>query len=265
MKGLKYKFFFITLFLFIHICLQGQCKIETRAFAPGEVIRYHAYYNWGVLWINAGEVEFKVTSKKFEGRDVHHLYAWGASFKSYDWIFKVRQKYQAYIDPETQLPLWYERDVVEGSYTAYEDYKFDYTNNQIRTYVQKRQRPGVTGSLPLSPCRFDVMSAIYYFRSVDFSKYRVGEKIPISIVLDSEMYQLYLRYLGKEEVQTRDKKKHKCIKFAVQLVEGSIFKANEEAIIWVTDDNNKVPVIVEAPILVGTVKAILVDTEGLKH
>ena len=243
----------------------AQCFIESKAFDSGEVITYKAYYNWGFIWLHAGDVVFTVTSKKYEGRDVYHLYSYGSSFKSYDWIFKIREKYQAYIDCETQLPLWYERDVYEGGYTAFEDYQFDYENNQVLTYVQKGKRPVVNGSLPITPCLFDILSAVYFFRSVDFSKYSVGDKIPINMLLDSQTYNLYIRYLGKEEVKTRDKKKYKCLKFAIQLVEGTVFKGDEDAVIWVTDDENKVPVIVEAQILVGSVKAILSDTEGLKH
>ena len=169
------------------------------------------------------------------------------------------------VNAETQIPFWYEHDVTEGSYTAFEDYKFDYENNLIHTYVQKRTRPAVQGTLPLTPCLFDVMSAVYYFRSVDFSKYKVGDKIPIDMILDSQTYNLYVRYLGKEEVQTRDKTKFKCIKFAIQMVEGTIFKGDEDAVVWVTDDENKVPVIVEAQIIVGSVKAILNGAKGLRH
>lgn len=243
----------------------AQCMIDTKAFAPGEVLKYNAYYNWGFIWVHAGEVEFNVTKKKYGGRDVHHLYAFGTSYKSYDWIFKIREKYQAYIDPQTQMPLWYERDITEGGYTAFEEYKFDYSNNQIHTYVQKQKQQGVSGTLPLTPCLFDVMSAVYFFRSVDFSRYRVGEKIPIDMILDSQSYHLYIRYLGKEEVKTRNKRTYKCIKFAIQLVEGTVFKGDEDAFIWITDDENKVPVIVEAQIIVGSVKAILTDAKGLKY
>jgi len=119
--------------------------------------------------------------------------------------------------------------------------------------------------LSLTPCLFDIMSAVYYFRSVDFNQYKPGDRIPLNMILDSESYNLSMRYLGKEEVKTRDKKKYKCIKFAIQLVEGTIFKGDEDAVIWVTDDENKVPVIVEAQIIVGSVKAILSDAKGLKH
>ena len=251
--------------IWIQIAAYAQCSIDSKAFAPGELITYKAYYNWGFIWLNAGEVEFRVASKKYEGRDVYHFYSYGATFKSYDWIFKIREKYQSYVNPETLLPVWYERDVYEGGYTAFEDYKFDYRNNLIHTYVQKGKRPAKEGSLPITPCLFDILSAVYYFRSVDFSKYKAGDRIPINMILDSESYQLYMRYLGKEEVKTRDKKKYKCIKFAVQLVEGTVFKGDEDAVIWVTDDANKVPVIVEAQILVGSVKAILNEAKGLKY
>ena len=257
----------VTLFIIVwaQIAVHAQCRIDSKAFAPGEVITYKVYYNWGFIWLHAGEVEFKVTSKKYEGRDVYHLYGYGASFKSYDWIFKVREKYQSYVDTETLMPLWYERDVYEGGYTAFEDYKFDYKNHVINTYIQKRKNPGAYGTLPLTPCLLDVMTAVYYFRSIDVSKYRVGDKIPLNMILDSESYNLHMRYLGKEVVKTRDKKQYNCLKFAIQLVEGTIFKGDEDAIIWVTDDQNKVPVIVEAQILVGSVKAILDTTKGLKH
>ena len=255
-------FIYLTCFT---ILSYAQCRIDTKAFGHGEEITYDAYYNWGFFWLHAGEVDFKVTSQKYNGRDVYHLYAYGTSFKSYDWIFKIREKYQSYVDPETLMPLWYERDVTEGTYTAFEDYKFDYQNNLIHTYIQKRQKPAVVGTLPLTPCLFDVMTAVYYFRSVDFSKYKAGDKIPINMILDSQTYDLYIRYLGKEEVKTRNKQKYKCIKFSVQLVEGSVFKGGEDCIIWVTDDKNKVPVIVEAKILVGSVKAILNKTKGLKY
>ncbi|MDR1668143.1 MAG: DUF3108 domain-containing protein [Bacteroidales bacterium] len=244
---------------------QAQCPVDTKAFEVGETLKYNAYYNWGFIWLNAGEAEFNVSSKWYNGRKVLHLWAYGTTFKSYDWIFTVREKYQSYVDPETLMPLWYERDVKEGSYTAFENYTFDYANHLIHTYVQKRDRPGVNGTLELTPCLLDVMTAIYYFRSVDFNRYTAGDKIPIHMILDSHAYRLYIRYLGKETVKTRNKNAYKCIKCAIQLVEGTMFKGDEDAVVWVTDDENKIPVIVEAQIVVGSVKAILSETKGVKN
>ena len=47
------------------------------------------------------------------------------------------------------------------------------------------------------------------------------------------------------------------------LVEGTIFKGGEDMTIWVTDDGNRVPIMVEAKILIGSVKAIITGAEGL--
>ena len=111
---------------------------------------------------------------------------------------------------------------------------------------------------------FDVLSAIYQCRSLDFNLIKINEKIPVKIVLDGKVYPLYVRLIGKEIIKDRSDKKYRCIKFSALLVEGSIFKGGEDMNIWVTDDENRVPVLVEAKILIGSVKVYLNRTEGLK-
>ena len=86
------------------------------------------------------------------------------------------------------------------------------------------------------------------------------------MIIDGKIYPLYIRYLGKENIRTHDgKQQYKCIKFSVLLVEGTIFKGGEDMNIWVTDDENKIPVLVESKILVGSVKAYLNTTQGLRN
>ena len=69
----------VVILLWVQMVAHAQCRIDSKAFAPGEVITYKAYYNWGFIWLHAGEVEFNVTSKRYGGRDVYHLYALGTS------------------------------------------------------------------------------------------------------------------------------------------------------------------------------------------
>ena len=120
-------------------------------------------------------------------------------------------------------------------------------------------------------CTFDVLSAVYYCRTINFEKYKTNEKIPVNIVLDGKTYSLYLRYLGKEVIKSRDDtknsevRKYRCIKFSAMLVEGTIFKGGENMFIWVTDDENRIPVLVEAKILIGSVKAYVNTIEGIRY
>ena len=79
-----------------------------------------------------------------------------------------------------------------------------------------------------------------------------------------EIHDIYIRYLGKERIKNRDGRKFDCLKFKPLLVEGTIFESGEDMTVWVTDDQNRVPIIVEAKILIGSVKAVFVDAKGLR-
>ena len=90
-------------------------------------------------------------------------------------------------------------------------------------------------------------------------------KIPISVIIDDNIYPIYIRELGKEVVENQDGTKYRCIKFSAKMVQGTIFKGDEDILVWVTDDENKIPVYIEAKILVGTVKAYVKEMKGLRN
>ena len=104
-----------------------------------------------------------------------------------------------------------------------------------------------------------------YCRTLDFDKYKKGDRIPITMAIDNEIFDLYIRYLGRERLRTRDGTIFNTIRFSAMLVEGTIFKGGEDLQVWVTDDKNRVPIQVEAKILVGSVKAVLTGMEGLMY
>ena len=56
----------------------------------------------------------------------------------------------------------------------------------------------------------------------------------------------------------------RCIKFAPLLIEGTIFSAGSGMTVYVTDDKNRVPLLIETPILVGSIRARVNNMEGLR-
>jgi hypothetical protein len=82
--------------------------------------------------------------------------------------------------------------------------------------------------------------------------------------LDDKVYHLYIRYLGKERIQTRYGT-FNTIKISPLLIEGSIFKGGEKMAIWVSDDANHMPVRIDSPILVGSIKVDLMGFEKLRN
>jgi hypothetical protein len=85
------------------------------------------------------------------------------------------------------------------------------------------------------------------------------------MLLDRKVEDLYFRYLGKENVKTRNGKLYRCQKVSVFLLQGDFFPEGEYMKIWFTDDQNHLPVQVETKIQVGSVKALLIETKSMKY
>ncbi len=241
------------------------CKTINTAIKSGESIQYKITYNVGNLWVGAGEVRFDVKLEEYRKRPVYHIVSTGKTYKSYDWFFKVRDRYETYCDTSTLLPLRFKRRVWEGDYTLNLQYVFNNAHNKVYSIYKKLDYDVHFDTIPVTNCTYDVLSIIYSARNIDFSLHKPGDTIPITIILDNELSNLYIRYTGKETCLIDKMGKFRCITFSPLLVEGTIFKEGENMKVWVTDDKNKVPVMVESPIIVGSVKAILKSWKGLRN
>lgn len=266
MMSKKYHLLFLFIFSTCTIVSKSQLlQKEFPVFKDGETITYDAVYNWGIIWLNAGIVEFKVTKTKYKNEDAFLFNSFGTSLKSYDWFFKVRDYFQSYANTNTLKPYFFERNTSEGGYNVLDRCVFNYADSVVYTKIKKTDKPYTEDTIKLQKNAFDLLSAVYYTRNIDFEKFKINDKIPVRIMLDNEFFDLYIRYLGKEILETHDNRKFNTLKFSVLLIEGTIFKGGEDLFVWVTDDFNRIPVLVEAKILIGSVKAALVSTKNLKY
>lgn len=261
---LKHSLFLILLAINL-ITASAQCNDHNHAFKAGEVVNYHAYYNWGFIWINAGQVSFSVEEATVINEPAYHLKSYGSTYDSYDMLFKVRDTFETKVDTTHLQPFEFRRITNEGNYHAKYHYLFNSKNRSIKASIQKEKETKKDTTLFWKDCSFDLLTMVYKARNIDYSKYRINEKIPIRMVVDGEVHDIYIRYLGKETIKNRDGRKFNCLKFSPLLVEGTIFKSGEDMTVWVTDDNNRIPIIVEAKILIGSVKAVFVDAKNTRH
>jgi hypothetical protein len=231
------------------------CGIRNSSFQADEEISYIVYYNVAGIYVNAGSATFTNQLERMNGRPVYHVVGEGKTNPSYDWIYKVRDRYESYIDTATLEPLKFLRNVNEGGYKKYENITFNHTANTAVT---------TTGVFKVPECVQDVVSSIYYARNIDFNKYQVNDRIPFSMFLDNEVYSMYIRYLGKETVKTKYGK-FRAIKFKPLLIKGTIFEGGEKMTVWVTDDGNHIPIRIESPIVVGTVKVDMMSYKNLRY
>lgn len=239
------------------------CSIYNTAFQPGEEMTYKLYYNWNFVWIAAGEVTFKVND---EG-NLYHLSALGKTYKSYDPFYKVRDRYDTYVDKQTLLPVTSIREVQEGKYRLYDKITFDQQGKKAVSLRGKTKDNAVPTEYAIDQCMHDILSILYFTRNVNFNQLNAGADIPVKIFIDKETWPLKVKYWGRE----KDKKikglgRFKTIKFSPQVIDNDFyFKKGTEMKAWASDDKNKIPLMIESPLSVGSVKAVLKSYKGLKY
>jgi len=257
-----YLFFF---FLFLSSDIIAQCFSANRVFGDGEEISYTVSYNWGPVWVDAGRVTFCAVSEQYKGKQVWHLKSTGTTFKSYELLFKVRDYYDTRIDPGTFKTYEFRRYIYEGGYTLLNTLIFDHGREMVYSSTKTNNNPVRIDTLKLTPCLFDMLTAVYYVRTLDLANMKPDLRIPVNVLIDDSVYQIQIRAVGKEIVEHPNGMRYRCIRFVANMVKGTIFKGDEDVSVWVTDDQNKVPVYIEAKILIGSIKAYLKGTKGLLH
>ena len=189
------------------------------------------------------------------GKTVYHIAGEGNTNSSYDWIYKVRDKYETYIDTGTMQTLKFVRNVNEGGYKKFQNVTFNKTANTAVTN---------NGVFNVPACVQDVISCVFYARNIDFSNLHPNDKISFSMFLDNEVFSMYIRYIGKETVRTKYGR-FRSLKLKPLLIKGEVFKGGEDMTVWVTDDANHIPVRFESPIVVGKVKIDMMNYENIRH
>lgn len=252
----KLLFFLVAIFYWTTLTAGDEfCGLRNSAFSNGERIYYNVFYSAAGLYFNAGTASFALNMESVNNKTVYHAVGEGKTNSGYDWFYKVRDRYETYFDTTYLQPLKFVRSVDEGGYTKNENVTF---NQQTNTAISK------SGVYKVPGCVQDVLSAVYYARNIDFSKYKEGDKIPFNMFLDDEVYSIYIRYLGKETIKTRYGK-FKTIKFKPLLIKGTLFQGGEKMTVWVSDDSNHVPVRIESPIVVGAVKVDMMSYHNLRY
>ena len=242
----------MAIFLFMSFPLRAGddfCGLPNHAFQTGESITYRVYYTLAGVYIAAGEATFTCSLEKLNEKPVYHVTGEGKTYSFYDNFFRVRDKYESFIDTTNLQPLKFLRSVNEGSFKKYENVSF---NKTARTAITN------SGVFKTPECVQDVLSSMYYARNINFNSYKANDTIPFSMFLDNQVYNLYIRYLGKEVVKTKYGK-FRSIKFKPLLIKGTIFEGGEKMNVWVSDDGNHIPLRVESPISVGSVKVDMMD------
>lgn len=231
-------------------------SIPVKSFKMGEELKYRVHYGW----INAASVKIKVDTRihSIKGRPTYKTTAFGSTYKTFDWAFKVRDYFESFVDTQAMAPLKYYKTVEEDDYRNKDLVYFDHEKEKL-SYV-RNDKPG---TLDMPTYVQDVVSAAFYARTLDFSNATPGKTFPLDIYLDQKVYNLKFKYIGKETISA-DVGKVRCLKFRPQLVVDRVFKDEDDMTIWISDDANKIPIRVQTDIWVGSLKVDLKSYKNLR-
>ena len=243
------------LFLSGGISAQSQTlrKINNKAFKPGEILEFRIHY--GLVDAGIARLEVKNKMHSINNRSAYHVVGIGNTTGAFDWFFKVRDRYETYIDKDALVPWIFIRRVDEGGYIINQDITF---NHYEKTATSAKL------TIPVPENVQDLVSAFYYARTLDYANAKIGAIFPFHAYLDDEVFSMKIKYVGKEQIKTR-LGTFNCIKFRPMLLQGRVFKDEEDMTVWVTDDENRIVVRAEAKILIGSIKMDLDGYSGLTN
>ncbi|MDA8644666.1 DUF3108 domain-containing protein [Flavobacteriaceae bacterium] len=241
----------------------GQALLESvlpqvDSFQEGEWFQLRLHYGP----INASYATFSLERDTLEGKPVFHAKGFGETTGFARLFFKVEDYYESYFDEKTIQPYKFIRNINEGGYTKNVEIDFDQKNGTATVNDKKKAQ---INKFPTTEGVQDLISCFYFLRNFyPKDEIEINESFDINMFFDNENYVFKLKYLGKETVNSKFGK-IECMKFRPLVQSGRVFEEQESVTLWVSDDDNRLPIRLQADILVGSIKADLENFKNLKH
>lgn len=256
MKSKNAYLFIVCFGLFMAVIKPAQS--QELPFKSSEELNFLVYYDApliGKLYAGKASLEVSNSDEKIFGQSVFHAVGRGYSTGSFDFFFKVRDRYESWFDIANLRSYQFMRRTNEGGYIVEDDVRFDYSK---RKAISRKTEKSIGTDVQ------DLVSAFYFARTLDVSKLKPGDNFPIEFYLDDSLYTSVIIYEGKEIIETR-LGKFKTMKFKPMVVEGEVFDHPYPMFLWVSDDKNRIPLLIKSEVIVGSIKAELYKFKNLKY
>lgn len=232
---------------------QQLSTVVNPVFKVGEQLNYRLKYGF----FTAAEANLRVeaTNKTFDGRPAFHIVADGKTAGAFDVFYKVRNRYETYVDEKTLEPYFYTENRHESNYKHSDNVTFNHDDDKITANK---------GVFPYKGKVFDFLSAYYFARSIDVSKLKIGDTFNLNYFLEDGIHTLSITYSGREKIQT-DLGTFNCLKFNPTIIPGRVFRKDSKLYLWITDDENRIPLRAHVELVVGSITMDLTSVKDLKY
>lgn len=256
----NFAFFILTLSLLFPFSVLGQQlrKIENTAFQRGEKITFRVLYNsflTGNVVAGEASLEIKPNNEVIAGRSIYSVVGLGRSRGAFNYFFRVVNRYETYIDEESVAPHMFLRRISEGRYKLSQNVIFDQHQNIAISN---------TATVNTVPYVQDIISAFYFLRTYNFDNANIGDTYQVQFFLDDEVFTTQVIFEGRDTITTR-MGTFKTLRFKPEVLTGNVFSQPYPMTLWISDDKNKIPILAQSGITVGSVKMELTQANGLRN
>lgn len=255
--------------LLVLLLLVAVLPAAAQLYHAGERLIYRVSYK-AKMFPNTevGSVEVTTEAATYDGRPHYKVRGVARTLPTYRWFFNLEDTYIVHVDSATLRPTCFVSDLHEGSsYTFESRYDYDWADSVARTRWSSRKRPERQKTIALTAESMDAISLFFRMRTAEADSFREGEPAVLQMVLQDTVRPISYRFLGRETKKIRNMGRFRTLKFDCQLgtSEGFSFQDGTVFTIWISDDENKIPLYLESPVKVGSIQAYISGCEGLKY
>jgi len=252
----------LLIILILFSCLSAFAQpyrtINNTAFVRGEKLNYRVAFNSALTGsITGGKASLAITdeNKIINHRSTYHVVAEGKTTGFIEVFYKVRDRFESYFDQDALIARQFVRHTRENKYKK---------DDLVIFRQEDRLAVSMTKVVKVPANVQDVVSALYYARTLDISDLKPGGTILIPFFLDDSVYHSRVIFKGHETVKTK-LGKFRCIAFQPMVATGYAFDDPYPITIWITDDANRLPILIESEQPVGRGRVELVSYSGLAN
>lgn len=255
-------FFILTLILVGFVSKERMRQLPNNSFGTGEVLKYKVHY--GPITAAEAVIDISPSLHRVNNRPCYKATVTGKTNGSFDLFLRVRDTWQSYIDTAAILPQRSYRNIEEGNYRKTETVDFDHYGNKAHVEKKKKSKNVEKKTYKVTDNVQDIVSGFYYLRTLNYDRMRVGDKTTVQGFFDEENFNMEVEYRGREIVNTKAGD-IRAIKLVPRMPKNEMFDGENSITVYLSDDKNKIPVLIKAEMFVGSVKVNLYDYKNLKN
>ncbi len=226
---------------------------DRHRFGNHEKLDFEVYYNYGLIYTKVGNLVLKADSINKNNRQLYHFQSISSSYTIWDKLYHVKSSYDVISDFKDLKPIHYEQQTEFGK--SFVDYRYSFdTDSVIIDYTGPDTSYSFTKANTTKV--FDALSALYLARDYNFMSLQKGDSLSFDILHSDQFFSQKIYYEGRENLIDKNNEVHKCYLFSAYIKNNAIISDSDKAYVWVSTDNNRIPLKISVKIPIGRIDII---------